>query len=132
MQLNKSFDCHLNVSPKSASKRPPLMNLDRKHYMQLTDREFCLLARLAVLTNNGTQPCNYTNAQASKEFGLPSRTTELTFSMLKQFELIKLDRMQNLSTKRGPKLRTVTIIAPLVVHKKAAQLGLLPLKEIQT
>lgn len=120
MQLYKSADNSFKGNYKAKVKHPPLMRLDRNHYKQLTDREFCLLARLAVLTNNGTQPCNYTNAQASKEFGLPSRTTELTFSMLKQFELIKLDRMQNLSTKRGPKLRTVTIIATLVVHKKAA------------
>lgn len=111
--------------PNTPTKRyyalkAPTMSLDRAFYFHLSDNEFKLLSRIAVLTNCGKQPCNYTNAQASKELNLATRTTERSFSRLKQFKLIKLERMQSLSTKRGPKLRTITIISPLVVHKRAS------------
>ena len=92
----------------------PLMHLDRKYYIILNDREFTLLSRLAILTKKGTQPCNYSNAQAAKELKLTPRTTVRTFSNLKAFGLIDISRGSNMVTNRGRQVRTIIVTAPLI------------------
>lgn len=102
-------------------KRVPLMNLDRRHYAALQERELKFLSRLAVLTKNGTQPCNYSNAQAKKEFGVNDKTTQRTIAYLKKMKLIEVHMDYNLQSQRGYKIRTITLTAPAVVYTKEAK-----------
>lgn len=105
------------ISPRRRS-RIPLMNLDRRHYAELNDRELTLLSRFAVLTKNGTQPCNYTNEQALKEFGLNGKTVQRAVAYLKQANLIDVLMDYKNATQRGYKVRTIILTSPLVVFRK--------------
>ena len=107
---------------KSGKKSPALMNLDRDYYHFLSDKELLLLSRLAVLTNNGTTPCNYTNEQGEKEFKFSSRSLERTFSNLKKLKLIDLSRGYALNQNRGRLVRLISLCGTPVVFtgKKGA------------
>lgn len=98
--------------------RIPLMNLDRRHYAALNDSELTLLSRFAVLTNNGTQPCNYTNEQALKEFGLNGKAVQRAVAYLKQANLIDVHMDYKNADQRGYKVRTITITSPVVIFIK--------------
>ena len=52
--------------------------LHPKAYPDLNWSESTFLARLAVLTKNGSQPCVYTDRQAAQEF----RVTEMTITRM--------------------------------------------------
>lgn len=107
---------------KSGKKSPALMNLDRDYYHFLSDKELLLLSRLAVLTNNGTTPCNYTNEQGKKEFNFPASSLERTFSNLKKLKLIDLSRGYALNRNRGRLVRLISLCGTPVVFagKKGA------------
>ena len=109
---------------KSGKKSPALMNLDGEYYHFLSNMEFVLLARLAVLTNNGEKQCDYTNEQGKQEFNFPSRSIERAFSNLKKFKLIELSRGYALSRHRGRYVRLISLCQTPVVYssKKGALL----------
>ena len=109
------------ATPYARKTRLPLMNLDRKHYSFLPDREFKFLSRFAVLTKNGTQPCNYTDAQAYKEFGINERTTQRTIASLKKYNLISVGKDYHTKTHCGYLVRTITLTTPVVVYRKEAK-----------
>ena len=96
-----------NTTMVRSVRTPATMRIKRALFPELTESSFRLLTRIAVLTGNGSHPCNYTNAQAEKEFGMKSRTTENAFKQLRDRGYISISKEPHLMHKGGLPVRTI-------------------------
>ena len=96
-----------NTTMVRSVRTPATMRIKRALFPELTESSFRLLTRIAVLTGNGSHPCNYTNAQAEKEFNMNSRATERAFKQLRDRGYISISKEPHLTHKAGLPVRTI-------------------------
>lgn len=99
------------ASTRPRRRRMGMMYIARKDVPGISDNAFRLLRRISVLTRNGEQPCNYTNAQALKELGMSASSVERGFRLLVTAGYVTVSRGHNLTTDAGRHVRTVELIA---------------------
>ena len=81
--------------------------LHPKAYPDLNPSEAVLLARLAVLTQNGTKPCVYTTKVAMEEFGISDKTARRLFKSLQDHGYISTAKVSSFTF--GANVRQITV-----------------------
>lgn len=81
--------------------------LHPKAYPDLNWAESTMLARLAVLTSNGTKPCVYTTKNAIEEFGVSDKTARRIFKSLQDRAYITTAKVNDLHF--GSNVRQITV-----------------------